>query len=114
MRPHNTYSKTTTTTIKISLRTTGEAMKPRNRFLVDWLSLAFRPDLDPLLVLDTELPLACRFSLGFPYFHNRRNDDRTTMNLFIKESAQGILYFGINEAWLTRASFRNEVILSIL
>jgi len=52
MRPHNTYSKTTITTIKISLRTTGEAMKLKNRFHADWLPFAFRPDLDPLLALD--------------------------------------------------------------
>jgi hypothetical protein len=57
MSSHNTYSKTTITTIKISLRTTGEAMKPKNRFHAGRLSFAFRPDLDPLLVLDTELCL---------------------------------------------------------
>jgi len=51
----NTYSKTTIRTIKISLRTTGEAMKIKNRFRVGWLSFTFRPGLDLLLALVTDL-----------------------------------------------------------
>jgi hypothetical protein len=51
---HNTYSKTTITTIKISLRTTGEAIKLKNRFHAGRLSFAFRLGLDLLLALDTE------------------------------------------------------------
>jgi hypothetical protein len=57
MRPHNTYSNTTTITIKISLRTTGEARKLKNRFHAGWLSFAFRLDLDPLLALATAYAL---------------------------------------------------------
>jgi hypothetical protein len=38
----------------ISLRTTGEAMKLKNRFHAGRLSFAFRPDLDPLFALDTD------------------------------------------------------------
>jgi hypothetical protein len=53
-RSHNTYSNTTITTIEMSLRPTGEAMKLRNRFHTGWLFLAFCPDLDPLLDLDTD------------------------------------------------------------
>ena len=53
MRSHSTYSNTTTTTIKISFRTTGEAMKLKNRFHAGWLFFAFRPDLNLLLALDT-------------------------------------------------------------
>jgi hypothetical protein len=53
MSSHNTYNKTTITTIKISLRTIGEAMKLKNRFHAGWLSFAFRPDLAPLFVLAT-------------------------------------------------------------
>ncbi|MGD2064930.1 MAG: hypothetical protein PVI95_00555 [Dehalococcoidia bacterium] len=52
MPSHKTYNKTTITTIKISLRTTGEAKK---RFHAGRLSLAFRPRLDLLLALATEL-----------------------------------------------------------
>jgi hypothetical protein len=55
MSPHNAYSETTITTIQISLRTTGEAMKLKNRFFAGRLLFAFRPDLDPLLALDTDL-----------------------------------------------------------
>jgi len=51
----NTYSKIIITTIKISLRPTGEAMKLKNRFHAGRLSFAFRPGLDLLLALDTEL-----------------------------------------------------------
>jgi hypothetical protein len=64
-------------------------MKLKNRFHAGRLSFAFRLGLDLLLVLGTELcPLARWLLLGFPYFHNHRNDDRTTMNSFIEESAQ--------------------------
>jgi hypothetical protein len=38
----------------ISLRTTGEAMKLKNRFHAGRLFFAFRPDLDPLLPLDMD------------------------------------------------------------
>jgi hypothetical protein len=41
------------TTIKISLRTTGEEMKLKNRFPAGWLSFAFRLGLDLLFALDT-------------------------------------------------------------
>jgi hypothetical protein len=53
MPSHNTYSKTTIMTIKISLRTTGEAMKLTNRCPAGWLSSAFRLDLDLLFALAT-------------------------------------------------------------
>ena len=59
MPSHNTYSKATITKIRISLRTTGEAMKPKNRFQAGRLSSAFPLGLALLLVLGTELrPLA--------------------------------------------------------
>ena len=53
------------TTIKISLRTTGEAMKLKNRFHAGWLSFAFRPDLDPLLALDTAYASSLLVPSGF-------------------------------------------------
>jgi hypothetical protein len=69
MPSHDTYNKTTITTIKISLRTTGEAMKLKKRFQAGRLSFAFRPglDLDLVLALDTELyfQLVC-FLCFFP------------------------------------------------
>jgi hypothetical protein len=55
MPPHNTYSKIIITTIKISLRPTGEAMKLKNRFHGGRLSFAFRIGLALLFALDTEL-----------------------------------------------------------
>jgi hypothetical protein len=103
MPSHNTYSKTTITTIKISLRTTGEATKLRNRLPAGRLSFAFRLGLDLLLALDTGQPLSRRLLPGFPHLHNHRDDDGTTMNSLIEESAQGIFYSGINESWFAQA-----------
>jgi len=51
------YSKATTATMRISLRTGGEATNLKNRFGADSLSFVFRPGLDPLLALDTEICL---------------------------------------------------------
>jgi len=55
MPSHDTYNKTTITTIKISLRPTGEAMKPKNRFHSGRLSFALRLGLDLLFALGMEL-----------------------------------------------------------
>jgi hypothetical protein len=57
MLPQMKYSKTTTATSRISLRTGGEATKLKNRFGAESLSVVFRPGLDALLALDTELHL---------------------------------------------------------
>ena len=58
MVSHNTYSKTTITTIKVSLRPTGEAMKLKKRFHSGRLSFVFRPGLDLFLALGLDLFLA--------------------------------------------------------
>lgn len=106
-RSHNTHSKTTITATKMSLRTAGDAMALENRFDFDAgrRSLAFRLGLDLLLAFDTELCLLPGWlPLGFPNLHNNRNDDRTAMNSFMEESAQGVLHYGINETRFTEAS----------